>query len=201
MVRGCQVEFVKTPKQFHEPAWPRFSQGESAVFGRRDLQVAGKGSSGVCFGGRGPVPQPYVHSPQEGRVLQNDFQSETVKCVGTICSFQNGGHGGTDQSGSTQRLVLQNRSEGCVSLRGDGAKISVLLESTAIPVCEPPFRFSLGSEDVHQASKTGGGISETVGSAPDNLFGRHSAVKSESERNWCAIETLLCGFYRCWGLL
>ena len=84
MVRGCEVEFVKTPKQLHEPAWPR----RDCHVGRRDLQVSDKGSSGVCHGGRGPVPQPYVHSAQEGRVLQTDFQSETVECVGVICSFQ-----------------------------------------------------------------------------------------------------------------
>ena len=111
MVRGCQVEFVKThdvtiTRSRMAPVLP----GRDCRVGRRDLQVAGKkGSNGVCHGGRGPVPQPYVHSPQEGLAFKTDFQSETVECVGAICSFQNGGHGGTDQSGATQRLVLKNR--------------------------------------------------------------------------------------------
>ena len=75
---------------------------------------------------------------------------------GAICSFQNGGHGGTDQSSATQRLVLQNRSERRVSLRGDGVKMTavspVSLESKVISVCEPPFRVVLETEDVHKAS-------------------------------------------------
>ena len=104
-------------------------------------------------------------------------ESEAIKSIHNIRTFQNGRYSYVKRPSKTRGLVSKNRPQVCLfnstHLDKSSEIPSFSVERQHARVCLSPLRFSFCPESVHEADETSCSSIETAGHSANNLFRRH----------------------------
>ena len=115
-----------------------------------------------------------VCSAKKGRRESPCSESEAIKSIHNIRTFQNGRYSYAKRPSKTRGLVGKNRPQGCLfnstHLDKSSEIPSFSVERQHARVCLSPLRFSFCPESVHEADETSCSSIETAGHSANNLF-------------------------------
>ena len=127
----------------------------------------------------GPVYQPDLPSPQEGRIAATSGQSEATELFDGKMQIQNGECENIEGPCQEERLDGLDRPEGRLSLgtnRGRGQEISpVCMGGESVRVSVSPLWPQQCSKGFHEATETGNGPPQTEGVTEHDLPRRYVA--------------------------
>ena len=127
----------------------------------------------------GPVYQPDLPSPQEGRIAATSGQSEAAELFDGKMQIQNGERENIEGPGEEERLDGLDRPEGRLSLgtnQGGGQEVSpVCMGGESVRVSVSPLWPQQCSKGFHEATETGNGPPQTEGATEHDLPRRYVA--------------------------
>ena len=118
-----------------------------------------------------------VSSSKKGRIESPCSESEAIKSIHNIRTFQNGRYSYVKRPSKTGGLVSKNRPQrwlfNSTHLDKSSEIPSFSVERQHARVCLSPLRFSFCPVSVHEADETSCSSIETAGHSANNLFRRH----------------------------
>lgn len=151
-------------------------QGGNSAGVPGDFRSSGEGGNSESDGSGQSVSQSYFPPSQERRQNEAHFQSQTLKSLGEVSTFQDGRHECSDIVDSEGRLVVQSRLDRCLHVspnRPSPQEVSpVPMGRRYFRVRVRPFWAGRGASVVHQDIKASGLPSQTSRDQASDLPGR-----------------------------
>ena len=176
---------------FCEPTATRGSQEDGAQFQLQRNGNAGSRDRGAETEGShrtGEVPGsgllwPSVLETKEGWNHEACIQSEAVEQIFEVPALENGEYGNGHHVDSEKGLVLQDRSQGCVSsgpsVQGTQEVPVVHVEGTGMAIPSPSIWAGVGAQVLHQVAETSNGIAPEGRNETDFFPGRFTDHEPE----------------------
>ena len=187
MVVGYKLELTAPPVQHKVKAPLRFSLTESKRIEAEISELLQKGGLDKRNPRFRPVCKQFVFSSKTRRGFPPGDQFEGSKRIPSVQPLQDGGNPSSARLNAPQRLVGQNRSQGCVFRGphlGKSQEISLIsLEGLSSRVCVPALRPSGCTQSIHKDHETGCCPPTTDWHSADYLLGRpsfHELVQGRS---------------------
>ena len=151
--------------------------------GRGNCKDAGEGGYNGGPSQAGPIYQPSVSCPQEGRNSETCDQLEKVEQLCVVSAFQDGGSSPLERLDSTQRLYGQTGLKGCLlqcpSSQQTQTPVEIQVGREAIRVSMHALRARASPENVYKDNETYCSFLETSGSTDHHLSRRYDHTQPE----------------------